>query len=102
MTMPMPSPSMSIETDVVIVVVDADTRDNSPRPSVARAPTAIRLRRQNGTVQRRGRLLVGQRLDTTSCPETIEAVNIPTIIGSICNPEEVGLTPFTTCRNTGR
>jgi hypothetical protein len=32
----------------------------------------------------------------------IEVVSMPAIIGSICSPDAVGLTPLTTCRYTGK
>lgn len=38
----------------------------------------------------------------TICPETVEATSSPSTIGSMCTPDMVGETPWTTWRKVGR
>ena len=37
-----------------------------------------------------------------SWPDAIDVTSMPPIIGIISNPDPVGLTPFTTCRKSGK
>src|SRR6185437_14961403 len=82
-------PSSSIISDEAMALVPGVMRLRSSMPSDITA------------VPSTGKILY-RPLRLMSCPETIDVTSMPTIIGSISSPDAVGLTPFTTWRNTGK
>src|SRR5258706_3944608 len=86
---PMPTPNTSRYSEASPVLVDGPRCDSRYRPTVKVAvPTT-------GKILYRPHLLI-------SCPVPMEVASRPTISGSRCRPEIVGLTPRTICRYCGR
>ena len=89
MVSPMPTPKMNMYRASTQLFKDASIIDNKYAPSVIIA------------VPRMGKILYRPHR-VTNRPDVTEAASIPSMTGRIRRPDAVGLTPFTSCMNSGR
>ncbi len=70
------------------MVVSTDMRESSRSPIVR-----MNMPATGKSLNRPHRLM--------SCPDAMDVTSMPPIIGVICSPDAVGLSPFTTWRKSG-